>query len=255
MSRILPLALLFAAVTAHAQPYSRVLVPIYLDQPIPGAYGSLWASEFAVHNRDAQEFILQWCSPYPEGACILNLYPDEQIKPNETETRLPERYPKPHDGIPGAVLYVSPRDIGPLDFQLRVADRSRSAQSAGTAIPIVREGEFRTSAANLLNVPVDPLFRLTFRIYEMNLDRADFTVRVFDQETAALLQTRTVTTTTTGPQGVLRFQPAYAQFDQIVDGAPSRVRVEVEPLTHGVAFWTFASITNNDTQQITIVTP
>src|SRR5947208_1572374 len=82
---------------------------------------------------------------------------------------------------------------------------SRSTQSAGTAIPVVRESEFRTSAANLLNVPVDPLFRLTFRIYEMNIDRADFTVRVFDQETGALLQTRTVTTTTTGPQGVLRF--------------------------------------------------
>jgi hypothetical protein len=259
MNRMLIPALLFAAVTAHAG--SRVLVPIYLDHPVPGAYGSLWTSELALHNRSKEAVIIDWCSPYPAAPCILNLAQDEDLRPNETQIGLPARYPKPQGGIPGCVVFFEqPQggNLSDLDFQLRVADVSRSALNAGTQIPVVRESEFRTVKLNLLNVPIDPRFRLTFRVYEMNLDRADFVLRACDQVTGQCRQDRPVTTTTSGPQGALRFQPAYVEVAGGAEGdptLPSRVRVEVEPLTPGSLFWAFVSITNNDTQQITIVTP
>jgi hypothetical protein len=34
-----------------------------------------------------------------------------------------------------------------------------------------------------------------------------------------------------------------------------QVRIEIEPFSAGVAFWSYVSITNNDSQQITLVTP
>jgi hypothetical protein len=36
---------------------------------------------------------------------------------------------------------------------------------------------------------------------------------------------------------------------------PAAVQIEVEPMTSGSTFWTFVSVTNNTTQQLTLVTP
>lgn len=33
------------------------------------------------------------------------------------------------------------------------------------------------------------------------------------------------------------------------------VRVEVEPLGEGARFWAFVSVTNNETQHVTLITP
>src|SRR5947207_12562294 len=157
----MPLFLAFALAS-----YTRVLIPIYLAQPIPGAFGSVWTSELAMHNSSTQSVFIAWCSPPDHSVCITNLAADEELEPGETETQLPERYPKPQDGIPGAVVYfgaLTPEDPGLVAFQLRVADTSRSAISAGTEIPVVRENEFRTATTNLPNVPNDSPFRLLLR--------------------------------------------------------------------------------------------
>lgn len=241
-----------------AVPYVRILLPLYLAKPVPGAFGSVWQSQFAVHNgSDSRSYVIEWCSPADGSACILDLFADEELVANETQTALPVRYPAPANGITGAVLYLLPEAAPPYDgadlsFDLRVADTSRSALAAGTEIPVVRETAFRTSTLQLINVPTDPHFRLALRLFEMNLDRADFTVRIYDQSTNTLLSTTQVTSVAP-PQGSLRFAPGFAQIDNI-GGAPA-VRVEIDPQTPGAAFWAYVSITNNDSQQITLVTP
>jgi hypothetical protein len=51
---------------------------------------------------------------------------------------------------------------------------------------------------------------------------------------------------------------AYAGFEEILQTPgihPPALRIEVEPLTPGSRFWAFVSITNNDTQRVTLVTP
>ena len=260
------LVITVAAQRAMAAGYVRVLLPLYIPQPVPGAYGSLWQTHFAVHNGSPlRSYIIEPC---PDG-CSANLFADEELVPNETETELPVRYPAPTNGIAGAVLYLSPEPAtgdqpgGPADnassvaFELRIADSSRSAIAAGTELPVIRESEFRTSMVHLLNIPTDPKFRLALRIFEMNLDRADFTVRVLDQATNALLASSRVTTLAPA-QPALRFAPGFVELNNIsslLTNSPQAIRVEVEPVTSGSAFWAYVSITNNDSQQITLVTP
>lgn len=247
-----------------APPFVRVLLPLYLEHPLPGAYGALWQSDFAIHNGSGRSYIIESCSPVDGSVCILNLLADEELLPNETQTALPVRYPKPENGAEGAVVYLLPEGAPPggadgLSFQIRVRDSSRSATSAGTEVPVVRENAFRTATLHLLDVPIDRRFRVLLRLFEMNLDRAEFAVRVFDQATNVLLSEMQVTTSTP-PQGTLRFRPGYVQIAQLtpslgIDSEPMQLRVEVAPLTAGSAFWSYVSVTNNESQQVTLVTP
>jgi hypothetical protein len=245
--------------------YTRVLLPLYSENTVPGAFGSLWKTSFAVHNDTHGVFLIDWCSPIgPNSGCLADLLRDEQLLANETQLALPARYPKPTYAAAGTVIYVHgdpgalPEDLNGLSFELRIADISRSATNAGTEVPVVRETAFRTSTFRLLDVPFDARFRLAFRLFEMNVDRADFVVRVFDQDTNQLISERRVATSTP-PQGSLRFQPGFVQITDLTsssaDATPSHVRVEVEPLTAGSAFWAYVSVTNNESQQLTLITP
>ena len=108
---------------------------------------------------------------------------------------------------------------------------------------------------HLLNIPNDPKFRVALRIFEMNFDRADFAVRAVDQTTNTVLAAARVTTTAP-PQPGLRFSPGFTEIGDIAPAAAQgNIRIEVEPLTPGSASWAYVSITNNDSQQITLVTP
>lgn len=255
------LLVLLVAFTAHAD--VRVFLPVYIDQPVPGAFGSLWATTFAVHNGSNREFIIEWCSPDPSLniACPLVLPGDADLRPGDTKTALPSFYPKPADPNAGSVLYIFPEDAPQaLSFQLHVKDQSRSAVSAGTEVPVVQEADFKTLTLHLLNIPVDDRFRLTARLYEMNLDDSTFAFRVYDQDTNAIVGARIVTMHI-APQGLNRFHPAYSQIDDLNAMAaaaipkPKRLRIELEPKTPGVQFWAYVSITNNETQQVTLITP
>ncbi|MDQ6803035.1 MAG: hypothetical protein M3041_19710 [Acidobacteriota bacterium] len=263
-----PLAILLLAAAAQLpRPYTRVLLPLYLEQSVPGAFGSLWVSRFAVHNGGQISYLIDTCSPVSpdifDPGCLAFLDADEEVRSNETQAALPRRYPKPENGAAGAVMYLHPRaadtpDPNSLSFELRITDVSRSSTSAGTEVPVVRESGFRTATLRLLDVPTDARFRSVVRLFEMNLARAEFTVRIIDPATNTLLSERRVTTSTP-PQGPLRFHPGFVQIADptasLGTAQPANVRVEIEPLTAGSAFWAYVSITNNDSQQVTLVTP
>jgi hypothetical protein len=262
MHRILIVMLLVLSSPVRADVRYRVLVPIYFDRAVPGAFGSMWLTQLAIHNAGAEEFVIDTCNPPAEDrGCLLYLDGDEVIEPGETQQRLPGfRYPV-NASIPGRVLHMVSERAGAdtVSYQLRVADTSRSALSAGTEVPVVRERDFRTHAAHLLNVPTDARFRLTFRLYEMNLRDAAFTVRIYDQGSGSLLSSREVRLQPLTPQTRIVVEPGFLQLDVATlisqAAAPATIRFEVEPRTPGSAFWTFVSITNNETQHFTLVTP
>jgi hypothetical protein len=239
--------------------YVRVLLPIYIGQPVHGAYGSLWQSQFAIHNASLdRRYTFAICST--NGGCP-DLTTDEELDPQQTKSALPPRFPVPANPVAGAVVWLlasgAPADNGDdLAYDLRVVDLSRSAIAAGTEVPVIREKAFLTSNAHLLNVPTDTRFRLALRIFEMNLDRADFDVRVFDQSTNAVLSVRRVRTVT--PVSANGYTPGFVEVDDLLSGVsspPAQVRVVIAPITTGIAFWSYVSVTNNDSQQITLVTP
>jgi hypothetical protein len=256
-----------AAAFAAAVPYTRVLLPLYVETPIAGAYGSQWQSHFTIHNSGAINYFLETCTlvgSISSDGCNLVGIPDEELLTNETQTGLPGRYPKPNNGAAGTVLYLYPDPVAgagsgdphDISFELRITDLSRNATSAGTEVPVVRENQFRSSTLRLLDVPSDARFRPALRLFEMNLDQASFTVRVLDQDTNAVLLERQVATSTP-PQPITRFRPGFVEIRDIVPpGAqPTSLRIEIDPQTTGSAFWAYVAITNNDSQQVTLVTP
>lgn len=251
---------LLAGVATAAE--TRVLLPIYFEQPTSGAYGSLWQLRFAMHNSSASPYIVAGCAPTENQGCPADLPGDEELLPNETESSLPVRYPRPANGVAGAVLYVgsgaaSADLLNDLSFELRIADLSRSATSAGTEVPVVRESAFRTSHVDLLDIPSDLRFRSVLRVFEMNRGQAQFSVRIYDQTSGALLDDRVIMTATM-PQGAMRFQPGFAEMVDVTQSgrfSPHPIRVEIRALTSSVAFWSYVSVTNNDSQQVTLVTP
>jgi hypothetical protein len=96
----------------------------------------------------------------------------------------------------------------------------------------------------------------------LNPAPADYAIRVYDESAGTLLGTKTVHIVTPkwGNGGRLVLDPGY--FGSDVAGLvgstttlPAAVRIEVEPLTAGAQFWNFVAITNNATQEFTLVTP
>lgn len=252
--------ILMASGAAAQIRYIRVLVPVFTTQPMPGAYGSLWQSQFVMHNGTfSRTYDIMTCPP--GVGCMGVGSADQELVPGETQVGLPGRYyPLPANPVAGTVVYlISPAvgDVGDnLAFDLRIVDLSRSATAAGTEIPVVRDRDLYTSTIHLLNVPTDARFRLALRVFEMNLDRAQFAVRIFDQTTNGLLATRLITTTLNVPPG--GFTPGFAEMTDLLSGVaapPSEIRIEIEPLTAGESSWAYVSITNNESQQITLVTP
>jgi hypothetical protein len=128
-----------------------------------------------------------------------------------------------------------------------VYDQSRTTQSFGTEIPIVRERQFTNGSTvlTLLNVPTDARFRNTLRIY--GTAAAQVVVRV----SAPTISPVDSPVTLNAGENV--FKPAAATFSSFPTGVGLvTVTITVPVQAH---VWAFVSVTNNDTQQITTITP
>jgi hypothetical protein len=157
-----------------------------------------------------------------------------------------DRIPQP----PGEILVAD--DPEGLFMNLRARDESRTAASMGVEIPIIPESEFSTLPLTLLNIPGNARFRQTLRIYTMSMRPSQFRVRLFGEHTTPIGE-QTVTLTV-GDE--LLYKPSGAQIDlrSSVPQLDERYYAVIEPLDT-VAFWTFISVTNNETQEVTIITP
>ena len=136
----------------------------------------------------------------------------------------------------GRILWTQKGAGDSLAFGLRVADVSRSATSHGTEIPVVRESDFTTGRIALLGVPTDPRFRLTLRIYSLVPPGGPVSIDGYGQ--VALTPGRDL------------FDPSYAE---IPDLPRTLTRVVLQP--GPTPIWAFITVTNNETQQITTITP
>lgn len=230
--------------------YERLLLPLFLP-PVHGRYGSEFHTDvrFAPTGSDAVSvYGLDICTP--DVVCIqprpLNpVRIDQEMVTSEFVL----------SGAPGRFLYVHPDQVQRLSANLRVHDVSRAMLNFGTEIPIVREREFTEGYDHpiaLLNVPTDPSYRNTLRIYgtgpelvNVRMDGAGVTIE-------RQVQMR---------PGFDIFDPAYAEFtDFPVASGPLRVTVRIindTPITLPPAYrlWAFISVTSNETQMITTITP
>ncbi len=241
----------------NAADYNRYLIPITTGQ-VPGANGSLWSTEWVVRNNTGTPYAMIWHYCPPTVSPCPN-----QLMPAQTTTRR-GIYAR-GDGNDGAYVYV-PKPMAP-SMSLRVRELSQNAQSFGTELPIVRETDYR-SLMELLDIPTDPKYRATLRLYGPGPEPHQVTVSVFSEPGGQLIERYPVELSGivhVAPEG-FPLHPAYAQLDPLtpaVRASGDRVRIVV----YSEAWWSlisppppwpayaFLSITNNETQQVTTVTP
>ena len=247
--------------------YEKILVPFFLGQPLPGKFGSMWATEAWITNNAAQGvdiqsydfgcFLPEGCFPIPPTP------PGISFKPHLFGLASAPR---------GLFFFVDRRFASEVSIALRVKDLSRASMTWGTEVPVVREGEFRTGKLTLLDIPAGSEFRQVLRIYNLDGTRvAQVAVRVY-----ALNPTYTSPFATPRPdpllgQSLVSFQitgtnpnppfsgPGYIEISDLnaiaTLSSTERVRIEIESATLGVQFWAFVTVVNNDTQQLTVISP
>lgn len=154
----------------------------------------------------------------------------------------------------GRIFYVPKGGGADLVANLRVSDITKQRESHGVEVPVVRFDEFTTNI-KLLGVPVDPKFRTTLRIY--GLPEAGGVAKVSVNGVVHEVELR---------QSGSLFEPAYGTFtdfpalDDLPAGQNTVTVVVGRSVGTGLVFpnsrlWAFVSVTNNDTQHITTITP
>jgi hypothetical protein len=235
--------------------FERLLIPILLD-PINGANGSLFVTSFGARLRGQGKVALYGFELFcPLSGCI---YPSLTDAPQFLTPQYPQisndDAPLVGNGNPGRFIYVPKNDLSQVAMSLRVFDHSRSTSNFGTEIPIVRSDDFARNfrTIRLLNVPTGPGFRNTLRIY--GVDPSSVFVRVEGQRIAPVDHQIQLSE----PTNI--FEPAtatFTTFPQNVGDVDVLVTVPHPPILpiSDSPVWAFVSVTNNETQLITIVTP
>ena len=241
--------------------YELALLPIYFDGTVPGAYGTQWATDLWIHNGGANAvFIADRICP-PELVCPPVFPLTLGIDPGRS-LHNPRDFFRTTRSNPSLLLYVSKNGAEEVSMSLRVADTSRNALNGGTELPVIRRDELLTRTAQLLNVPLDNrTFRLLLRLYDVTYSEAEFAVRIHPASEEPVQAVYGTTITAKTPRlGSFRGEAAYAELDithllHTRLGWPEIARIEVQPLTPGSRYWAVVSLTNNETQLVTLVTP
>jgi hypothetical protein len=241
-------------------PEERILLPVVVEEPIRGAYGSLWETEIAVVNATANVVFVYGV----ETGCLLPTCGGENVIGPDTTL-----YPRLL-GLDRAVnahflkFTDSPESVV---VQLTVQDKSRAHETWGTSVPSVRERDAWATRFQLLDVPgANSRFRSLLRLYSFDpWQTVSARVRFYrinpahelpyePNEPDVLLAERMIELHASRSE----FTPGYADLGlwsvaEIADG--SRLRIEVLPETAGAKLWGMVSVTNNDTQHVTIIAP
>lgn len=218
--------------------FERVLFPVISS--VDGSHGSRWRTEAAVSNPRPW-YVLNGNSLGPVQPCIDGPC-DALFAPKETK-HLREGYPN------GAVMYVPRPHADDFAFALRIRDESRVEDSLGSRVPVVRERDmFHGTDIHLLDVPLDPRYRVRVRVYmiEPVIATRDGAV-VIPRGDARLAIPFSLE-----PAFGSRLYHAAVDLPQGAIGERVHVRIDMPLDATG---WAFATVTNNETQQVTIVAP
>lgn len=234
--------------TPDLRPRNVILLPVPVGIT-PGRLGSFWATELWMHNRGERAVLFVAGPCRLQFDCFRTIFPGQTI---ELET------PPPDPAGPYGAIYLSEEDARMLHFNLRTRDLS--GDDAGVEVPVVRGGEFRTGPMQLMNIPLAHGSRLTLRLFASPLlvFPQIFTVRLFAEGDEVPLRETEVRIELLAWQAIYVGLPlpstVVTDLFEDLQGL-ERVRVEIEPDMPVDSYWAFVSITNNQTRQVTLVTP
>ena len=219
--------------------FRRVLVPVGFRGEVPGAFGSRWVTELTgrIFYQGQKEVTR---TPYSEPKHLVEG---------------PFRFEDLPTHGRGAFLYVPEGDF--LDLSLRVRDVSREAENYGTEVPLVTSEETTTAFQfSFLDIPMGPKYRQTLRIYNFEGKRAaNIGVRILARNGTQNLVFNNYSMPD-GPLEEFPTEPGYLELNlgDLLPGYVGNVDVSVSH-SAGPRLWSMVSITNNETQMVTMVTP
>ena len=170
----------------------------------------------------------------------------------------------------GAFIYIDRAHADDVQLDLRAQDVSRPDTHWGTALPVVRDRNFRDGSVTLPDLPVSQEFRSRIRVYGVDLlspvgvrftvwgiPNRDVDVRSGDQ----LLGTidYSLLPPLPDPGSPNPFSPSTLEVANIEGALPAmgytRLRIDIAPRVPGTRIWAFATVTSNQTQQISVIEP
>lgn len=244
----------------HTRPVERILIPFWIETPIEGAFGSRWVTEVAVLNT-AGEWV--YVGGYDEGcrlsACLPSLTPPGVTFYPWTWT----------SDRKGGYLSVEPAtQASKIAVHLRARDLSRQANDWGAEVPTIAESEAPTGAFALINIPTSPVNRLMLRLYYLEAQETpSLRVRFYLAPSGVRIPQfgpappdRLVAEEVVTLSDSYWSDPGYAELTGFLERHPElrsadRIRIDVEAVTEGARIWGLLSVTNNDTQHVTYITP
>jgi hypothetical protein len=219
--------------------WTGFFIPVNAND-VNGAHGSIWRTELTVHNPT--EFTVPLDGVLCEQS---NPYTCPRLSLAPGETKSIRLYP----GRGESATLMAPNGIADeLSLSLRVRDLSRNAEDWGTEVPIVRQFGY---LYRLLDIPTDPRYRVLLRTF----GAWRTIVRVHPLSGNDVLDELHFERDADGSNFTIDpITPAVRSSGQ------ERVRVVVEfqsgplddPPSGG---WAFISLTNNQTQHVTIISP
>jgi hypothetical protein len=235
------------------QEWERILLPVAASGPGPNA--ARFETEILITNAsDEAAAIGGAATPCCSGQSPppLALVPPHTTR-TFTDFLLPSSYT-------AAFITVPSRMARDVITNVRVHDTSRDASSFGVEIPVVSDLDF-AATVRLAGIPTDARFRSTLRVYAYDAHNfGPVTLRVRDAADGTLLATVPVALNAADLHtGAADLFPTMAQLslDPII--APlrdhPRLRIDIADSDAVRPIWAFVSITNNQTQEITLVAP
>lgn len=246
------LAAALQVIDPGAAPYPQmrslewILIPVLFSAP--GAYGSQWTTDVAVTNAEIVPIDF-YRSPFGSAG---------PLQPGETRmitTSLVGQRPN------GLFLYVPRGESKSIQFNALVRDLSHQSEALGAELPIVREWQFFHQRFNLLNVPADPRFRVALRAYSLGSTPAIVTIYKIGEALPIITDIIAIPFTPGDPDGAssLVITDLVAKYPKLAGAGPLRIQIERQYEGNfgpgDLGLWAFASVTNNDTQHVTIISP
>lgn len=240
----------------HPQ-FETILVPIVIppNQVVPGAYGSEWTGEVWMRNG-SDRTVGQFQSEHGCASCSYAPGAIDQVQLVTWQS--------------AAHMFVRREDVDRVSFNARLFELSRRSQPQGVEVPIIRERDLLVEPVHLLGLPISDVSRASVRIFDPfpTLPGSFFEVQVLAEDGgqigSTVLQTRADPELVglPGPLGHA-WTPAFAMipdlrlaFPQLVGHDRVHVRVaRFADETPSQLYWTMASVTDNETQHVLLVTP
>lgn len=229
----------------------RILIPVASSGPGPNA--ARFETEILITNA-SDEAVPVMGADVPQNLGISPV-PIPTLPPHTTGTFTDMLFGVP--GHAGAFIYVPARLARDVITKVRVHDTSRDASAHGVEIPVVSDLDF-AAVVRLTSIPTDARFRSTLRVYAY--DSTNFgpvTLRVRDNADGTLLATVPVALNAVRSQDGIFPASAQLSLDPIIEPLRShaRLRIDIADSDAIRPIWGFVSITNNQTQEMTLVTP